>query len=476
MQATDKKPDKGQIILKVYPAGVKISHPPDAWLPRDSNEVTLTSSLVYKEGGEWKAALAHMCRIHFFDLVETSDEPGVCMNAPDKSDKDNIGCPDFSLKEKAGLELFDNPDNSKCKEKKNLFMRARTSKPVKTHDVDVNSRDFGGLGFTRSFANILTEDRKEPSNTSPYYESVPVKKSDVSHPGGRQKKKEYEDNRVTVPKDIDENHIADNGWPATGGVRIADPADIKEEEDPAPTGDGFKGDGLSAYQEYRGFKVLSPAVTHVRTNTTKKDIFIENPDGLPTALFTTAFGYQTHIINESQYNGRSRRFVNFNKETGHVVDQRGLYLRNGGSHSSLLGIANTTTRQPAPPNWVINVTVYKRKVDKVAEKLEINVADKLSAVTAHELGHACNTYHHGKSPEGSPGNKHGVCSGNVSCIMRYDNRCQKPEAIGSILCTSAAGTGYNAGDANYGNAATGFGNCNAQHRVSGKDSNYPKRD
>ena len=62
----------------------------------------------------------------------------------------------------------------------------------------------------------------------------------------------------------------------------------------------------------RGFKVLSPAITHVRTNVSKKDLFIENQDGLPTDLFISQFQYQTHFINESQYGSRSTRYVNFN--------------------------------------------------------------------------------------------------------------------------------------------------------------------
>ena len=67
---------------------------------------------------------------------------------------------------------------------------------------------------------------------------------------------------------------------------------------------------------------------------------------------------------------------------------------------------------------------------------------------------------------------HGLRSGNVSCVMRYDNigtpLSREPEAIGSILCTSAAGTGYNANGQHFQDAATNRGNCKGQIRISAK--------
>ena len=91
----------------------------------------------------------------------------------------------------------------------------------------------------------------------------------------------------------------------------------------------------------------------------------------------------------------------------------------------------------------------------------------------------------------------GLRSGDVRCIMRYDNvgtpvpNTPNPEAIGSIMCTSATGTGYNTPDTirnnrgqiqrirerGYGNANVKDqrGNCIHQVRISGKEENYPIR-
>jgi len=55
---------------------------------------------------------------------------------------------------------------------------------------------------------------------------------------------------------------------------------------------------------------------------------------------------------------------------------------------------------------------------------------------------------------------------NVGTLFKeYD-----PEPIGSILCETATGTGYNANNQQFGNAAENKGNCKGQFRVSGKGS------
>src|SRR4029077_1866824 len=64
IQIADKEPAEGEIVLKVFRAGIKLQYPSLNWLPKEDNQIDLKSELVYKEDGKWKPALAHMARIH----------------------------------------------------------------------------------------------------------------------------------------------------------------------------------------------------------------------------------------------------------------------------------------------------------------------------------------------------------------------------------------------------------------------------
>jgi len=161
-----------------------------------------------------------------------------------------------------------------------------------------------------------------------------------------------------------------------------------------------------------------------------------------------------------------------------VVDQRGLKLINAGNHSSLLGIAvSEGVLSPTIPNFESEIRVYKTRVEKSCRDRGLPDCDaKVRAVTAHELLHGNNVCHHGEGDESSENSfdlVHGLRSGNVSCVMRYDNvgtviRGFNPEEIGSSLCGSAAGTGYNANNQLFRDADAKRGDCKHQIRISGK--------
>ncbi|MBI5857445.1 MAG: hypothetical protein HZB42_07320 [Sphingobacteriales bacterium] len=471
-----KDPDKisKEFVLKIYQPGVKLSHPDFVWLPTDNNSLELKSELMYKVGGKWLPALSHMCRIHYFELMNVSMEKGVCLNTPVPKDADQ--CRDLQLKQEAGHEAWDDTkaSNTKC-DTKGLYQQARTEQPEKEYSIKIYSRDFGSYGFLRSFANV---NKKTSLDGKPVYISIPVTKDDVKHPTGRIKKTVYPDNRVTIPIDIDENRIADGGWMVTGGGEVPDPANNNEDEDDKPAGDGFNGDGLSTYEEYRGFMVMDgDDIAHTRTSYKKKDIFVKNESGLDLAVYQKVSGLQVHEINDKQYVDDNLRVVNKNfNPTTHIVDQRGLRLVDRKESGSLLGIAESETGQPTVPNREIEIKVFSKKIAQVCKDKKIDFASKMAAVVAHELLHGNNVCHHGEqnpAVENSFNLEHGLRSGNVSCVMRYDNvggvvPGYDPEAIGSDLCTSPAGTGYNANGKAFKDAAPKRGNCKGQIRVSGK--------
>jgi hypothetical protein len=149
------------------------------------------------------------------------------------------------------------------------------------------------------------------------------------------------------------------------------------------------------------------------------------------------------------------------------------------------------------PMNIEKIIIFPKAIEKFCKdsgtkKNSLDFKAKLVWTVAHEMSHGCNVKHHGISlckhsypdppVQGVPSiplwpcwnTKHGIRSGDVSCVMRYDNvgalhpsdpaACAangcpdpfpKPEAIGSVFCTSKKGTGYNAGDKCFGDADDG---------------------
>ena len=469
LKATDVVPPDGEITLKIFRAGIKLDFPPLTWVPEGNNDVSVKSYLVYKEGGTWKPALAHQFRIHFFELPKVSNERGTSMNEPTKDNSND--CRDLYLTNEQGHEAFNDKKLNNCPTK-DLFSEARTKKPEKEYMIVVKSADFGSYGLLKSEATI--KDKK------PEYESVPVVLADFPHPvRGVIKRTAEKDNRVSIPRDVDDNHIADGGWQSVGNVQVPDPEKNDVDEDNTPVGDQFRGDGFTTYEEYRGFHTITTGAAHVRLHPDRKDLFVHNPEAMPLNLFRQQSGLVVHDISEGQYINRNTRHVNFNfNPKMHKTNQLGIFLHNAVTHATLLGNTFPTV---APPNWVQKVELYTDRITTFCTARGLNVNEKLLQVTAHELGHACNVYHHGEGNPDIPATfnaVHGLRSGNISCIMRYDNVViGQAETIGSIFCTSAAGTGTNANNQNFGDANVRLcrGNCLGQFRVSGMNANYPRR-
>ncbi|MEO6732633.1 MAG: hypothetical protein ABIN01_15540 [Ferruginibacter sp.] len=499
VQELDQYKISKPITFKVFKPGVKLEYPPLNWLPTEGNSVSLKSSLAYFQNNTWQPALAHMARIHFFELLDVSTEKGIAMNSPVPNDADQ--CRDLLLKQEGHTEVFNrnNPQMPNCKTD-GYFVHARTQKPLKETTVTVNSEDYGSYGFLRSFANINQGQRDSIKGELPVYVAVPVAAAAIAHPAGRPKKNNYLDNRVTVPRDVDENRIPDDGWRSLAGAKINDPANPQNDDDSQIAGDGYAGDGLSNYEEYRGFFVKG---SHLRTHINNKDLFIYNPDNfnlivLESALTNAGGGIRVHQIELEEYVNNIRREINFNYNPQlHMLPtggepirvQKGLFLtkrnafREGtnGKHFS-----TSPLEEPAPPNWTERVEIYEDNVASFATRLGVNFAEKLNQVCAHELSHALNVWHHGRpGPGGNQSTMNGLRSGNLSCYMRYDNRLPRvagyaTEDIGNILCNSPTGTGYNANipcvvPNCFGDAAAPRGNCIGQPRISCRTITFPRR-
>ncbi|MGJ5820289.1 hypothetical protein [Paludibaculum fermentans] len=320
---------------------------------------------------------------------------------------------------------------------------------------------------------------------------------------------------VRLPKRADGDLIAEI-WRAQKGVGgVSDTSD--DEAD--PVGDGTAGDGLTLYEEYRGFTENG---RHIEGNPFRKDYFIHNRAGgvylAGIRLFRRLSGLEVHFDMTADELSMGR-VVNFNRTMGpHRVDQHGvvifLFANNPGYAIASGG----------PGNPVKITGVF---VPALTPPVKPGTASYFNSTLAHELFHACNVYHHGdggdrdvtwrripgsdtvlekaggreqqisilredgtlinslmpETPlEVTLGMKDGPHCGEDDCVMRYDVsggyiadtdaslRYRVKEAAGMKLCSSTAGTGVN--DANrtpqarYGPAAAGRGTCSSQILVN----------
>ncbi len=524
IQCKDKDPKASDpVSISIYKPGIQQQYPAPDWVPEPGNSVEPRSELKYLSANNWLPALAHMCRIHFFELKDVSTEKGLCLNDPLPAKADQ--CRDLQLKDEGDHEAFDagTEEPEKCT-LKDQWMKARTKKPELSYAPKVYSNDYGSYGFLSSSAKIQTWFGDDPAGE---YESIPWTDETVKHlhPVRRSKAKTYVDNRVNIPYDIDENQMPDSGWRVLEDVWIQDFIDRAIADiDTIPMADGFAGDGLTSYEEYRGFIIppipavvmsgspapaKKPVPAHIRTHPFIKDLFIHNRDNLKIDLYDSITGLQVIEISAAQYISDEKKVVNFNfNKATHVVDQEGLFLVNEKLDGRLLGKAYSKVGDhPARPNDSRKVAVDMEQVEKWLKGKndelkhardkgkknpdgsalkDIDPLAKKRQVIAHELCHASNICHHGEGDETveyDNKKENPLRKGVINCVMRYDNLRKEgsgwligysPEIPGAILCNSPVGTGYNdPAITPTGNAEPGRGNCIGQLRISGVGKSPP---
>jgi hypothetical protein len=263
------------------------------------------------------------------------------------------------------------------------FLESRA--PHTSVAATVTAMDYGAVGRLRAFV--------ESADCGGSWQPIAIAKN-----GQRR-------DAIDIPLDDDNNLIADALEPYRG-------LDSGADDDAEPKGNGMAGDGLTAFEEYRGFLTTTmpcpeaASIAHARTRPRKKDVFVHtlDPEYMQAIdLFGWSSGLDAHGICEPHYVNNATRVVNFTLQNGglrrwagHVISQEvpqhGLWLINYQSEAWPTGIV--CTNDSCTDDLTIGL-VYNVRIDK-GDFPETIAARSRSLVkhVVHELGHAVGIPHH----------------------------------------------------------------------------------
>ncbi|WIG94425.1 hypothetical protein [Myxococcus sp. SDU36] len=150
---------------------------------------------------------------------------------------------------------------------------------------------------------------------------------------------------------------------------------------PNGKGDGHQGDGLTLYEEYRGFILEGQ---HTRTRPSEVDYFLHNDFGSTATsgiqLFQSLTGLKVRQLYGSEYLSSTRIINAHHAGVPHIVNQHLVVMK------PILGLSfSETVGGPSTPQHIQYVGIGER-----------TPADVLTSTVAHELAHSVNVPHHGE--------------------------------------------------------------------------------
>jgi hypothetical protein len=408
-------------VASTFTVDATLTETPKPWRPTLNDFVTYTASIDPSLGPK---------RFRF-TLSDVSHETGTALNRGfDQS-------PDLtfdSSQPQPMSTVYESPDHA--------TWTIETTTPASSASVAVMSTDYGAWG--RLSAQVFVD--------GAWYDAKTSRGAAFA----------------SVPLDDNHNHIADD-WEENAGIP-GHPA--SEDADSMPTG-ANRGDGLSNYEEYRGFYVGSDWTD---TDPTIKDIFVNNEASTDGCGYTHRSGLVCRLIQTDEYS--DDRVINFNRGFASAGEQRGLRIT---SLAQLAAEGITETIAPGAvgqaypavgvPNDVTYIVLEMDRLARFMTYRQVNsttfVLDPVTrnSVTAHEIGHGIDLNHHG--PYGIGGTCAvnttdlvsywgGAMSGDRACVMSYsganryiwrDGTCHDwiwGEEWGKDFCANRSGTGINA--------------------------------
>jgi len=229
---------------------------------------------------------------------------------------------------------------------------------------------------------------------------------------------------ITIPLDERggiENKIADQfeiNYSLTEGIQT-----MQDDE-----GSMKRGDGLTAYEEYRGFMIEADGGDggfHIYTNPEKYINVFVYPDGdgqINNIIFDGEIINNEIMINiiesEVDYVSSTVRKINPNRGDWSVCEQHGLRLIHKNLEPRVLGEAKVA--EPYAPKNTDYVAIDLNKVDTT----------NIESTTIHEIMHGSGVHHHGTENDvlenpSFPGQEktvalwNGINAGDIGCVMQY---------------------------------------------------------
>lgn len=380
----------------------------DQWRPRGSTSERQEGNTIQVKAvlqGKGGCPTELRARRFYFELLEVSSEPGVCMNYP-------IfipplvpgGLPDLAfLAARNGSPWLPSGDPA-------LVLESEEGSYTESPPAAISSFDWGGHAILRVTAE-LTDGRTLTGHL----------------PGDNSA------SAIPIPRRKPDSRIAGVWRTATGTELLADEDDGED----LPEGDGHRGDGLTLYEEYRGFYENSNG-DFIEGNPRKKDIFIVDLAGAQSGiqLYRNASGLEVHgrlLLGSLD----PRRVINPNRgpALSGAVDQHGLYVVR---RDLAEGVAGRAVGGPGLPRHVQRIDLGRMQSPNFVFALQAGKLELITRemnTTAHELLHASNVYHHGKTDPGrvrwETAERDGVLvftAGGVPIDVRREMGCQERPA------------------------------------------------
>ena len=332
----------------------------DSWLPELNNTFRFKAK-IYPSGLEG---------FFKFYLEDVSQHPGYCMNAPNPvpssgQHSDSWNDMRFQIGQ-PGVNISGSQDNI-----------AESTIKHNEQEIVIASQDYGGWGKLRCVAEI-----RLPSGGSIFCDAV------VPLTGG---------NSIKLPKDNDNNDIAD-AWSFNTGNSVDDLDQL-----PGVSGNGNTGDGLSRFEEYRGF-LLADSTTH-RLDPTVPNFFLWNDDQLPVSAFESASHLSVCAI--AQNGMAANKKVNFANDSYHVKNQYAV--------------------------TIVNIDGLNGYYDPNTLLVQIGRQAHQANCTGHELGHAVNCLHHDDYVNPPEDRRY---NGPI-CFMKYYCSTNDGDASSLVFCECA---------------------------------------
>jgi hypothetical protein len=229
---------------------------------------------------------------------------------------------------------------------------------------------------------------------------------------------------ILVPKRSHGDYIAESWRIAKGVAGVDASADYEN----TPIGDGNAGDGLTLYEEYRGFIENGQ---HIEGDPKKKDFMILNDAGSGYLAGIRRFAEVSELATHWKFQRsewQDSNVVNLNFARGpHAVAQRGARVQASATHA---GYAEADGR-----------TVYIAPLDGTEDQ---KMFDYMNSSLTHELMHTVNVYHHGT--KWSRWRVGQILATLRTCLKFVSTRTAIPSGKpGPFACCGKPGNPYRAG-------------------------------